>query len=226
MKNLRLIYHIVAITVYAVVASGCANDEGDARDSWYHDAPVARANAPETTAVGTIVPLDGSKSYDENDLALRYHWALVEVPAGSNATLNNRNLQNPSFLADVMGDFVVALSVDNGIWESETVEVTIKVLDCRPQIDAISANLAEPVPDAVVQVGATVSEECDEQQPYQYKWAFGSLPAGSRAVLNDPGVIAPSFLVDTLGEYVVTLVVTDALGRRSKQAFLTITAIE
>lgn len=42
-----------------------------------------------------------------------------------------------------------------------------------------------------------------------YSWTLTSFPAGSMAVLSDASSPTPSFMADTLGEYVISLVVSD-----------------
>ena len=45
--------------------------------------------------------------------------------------------------------------------------------------------------------------------PLTYSWHFQSLPAGSSATLTDPTTVSPTFIPDTKGVYVLTLVVND-----------------
>jgi 2',3'-cyclic-nucleotide 2'-phosphodiesterase (5'-nucleotidase family) len=42
-----------------------------------------------------------------------------------------------------------------------------------------------------------------------YKWSFISKPAFSMAVLSDPAVVRPTFVMDLFGDYVVQLIVSD-----------------
>jgi PKD repeat protein len=206
-----------------LAALGCAKDDNNGQGG-YPAAPIAVAKAAKTTAtVGDLVELDGSRSSDPEGLPLSFHWDFLEVPVGSSASLNSRTLRKPSFYADMAGKYVIALTVDNNYWVSDQVEVTLNVVACQPIIESLGALPETPEAGTLVQVAAIISEECGEQPPYEYKWAFSSLPAGSGATFNDAAVVAPSFLPDVDGDYVVTLVVIDALGRRSEYATRTVT---
>lgn len=226
MGNRRLAYQVLIAGVCALAALGCTEDETGVGGDGYPDVPEAVAKTVQSTAtVGDLVELDGSRSSDPDKLPLSYHWDFLEMPAGSSTGLNNRTLRNPSFVADLPGKYVVALTVDNSYWTSDQDDVTIKVVACQPVIESLGAVPEAPETDTFVQVSATVSEECGEKQPYQFKWAFISLPTGSGAIFNDAAVVAPSFLADVEGDYVMTLVVTDALGRRSEHSKLTVTVV-
>ena len=74
--------------------------------------------------------------------------------------------------------------------------------------------VADAGPDQTPLVGATVqltgagSTDADGQV-LTYAWTFQSRPAGSNATLSDPTNVAPTFVVDRAGSYVVRLVVND-----------------
>ena len=75
---------------------------------------------------GDTVQLDGSGSSDpENDL-LAYAWTL-SAPDGSSATLSDANIVNPTFAADVDGEYVATLEVNDGTSDSapDTVEIAV-----------------------------------------------------------------------------------------------------
>jgi len=55
-----------------------------------------------------------------------------------------------------------------------------------------------------------------------YSWEFVSEPPGSSATLSDPTAVSPSFMVDTLGDYIIKLVVTNSEGAASQPATVTI----
>ena len=47
-----------------------------------------------------------------------------------------------------------------------------------------------------------------------YEWSFASRPAGSAAALADGSSVAASFTPDVVGDYTVSLTVTDPAGAR------------
>ena len=90
-------------------------------------APVAHAGTAKTVTAGKVVVLDGNASSDANKDALTYKWTLTTKPTGSLATLALSNTSTPTFTADVVGQFVVSLSVNDGKVDSEkaaTVTIT------------------------------------------------------------------------------------------------------
>ena len=72
--------------------------------------PVATTSTP-TLLQGELAELDGSGSSSSCGRLLTYSWAFVSLPAGSSVVLNDPNIVNPSFVADVVGQYVVRLVV-------------------------------------------------------------------------------------------------------------------
>lgn len=88
-------------------------------------APVANAGAAQTIERGSVVTLSGSASSDANNDPLSYAWTLVSRPSGSSAVLTSTNAVNTSFSADVLGDYVARLVVNDGQVGSTPSTVTI-----------------------------------------------------------------------------------------------------
>ncbi|MBN1336451.1 MAG: hypothetical protein JXB39_10865, partial [Deltaproteobacteria bacterium] len=74
---------------------------------------------------GFTVALDGGSSTDADitecgiDEVLDYAWSLYSKPAGSTAELNDPYISNPSFEADYSGEYVIRLTVSDGIHEDD-----------------------------------------------------------------------------------------------------------
>lgn len=86
-----------------------------------NDWPVADCD-DGSGVVGETTTLDGSDSYDPEGADLAYIWAFAEVPAGSEATdgdITQSTLMTASFVPDVAGDYVVELTVNDGVQDSE-----------------------------------------------------------------------------------------------------------
>ena len=92
--------------------------------------PTANAGEDQPNAeVGTLVNLDGSASSDPNENTLSYSWTIAGQPDGSTATLSGETTANPSFTPDVVGDYLIELTVTNSKDDSDTDSVTITAVD-------------------------------------------------------------------------------------------------
>jgi hypothetical protein len=171
-------------------------------------APVANAGPDQTVAVNASVILDGNASTDADRNALTHQWALTSKPAGSTATLTNPGTATPRFTADVAGQYIGQLIVNDGTVNSapDTVIVTAGAGNTAPVANAGT--------DQTVAIGTSVvldgsaSRDADGNA-LVWKWALTTKPTGSAALLSDPSSARPSFLVDTAGEYVAQLIVND-----------------
>lgn len=93
-------------------------------------APVAVIKVVPTGSViqGTLIALDGTLSTDANLDPLIYSWVLTSLPSGSGAVLSNRRSPTPSFVADLKGDYVVQLVVDDGKVLSNAAKTTVTAI--------------------------------------------------------------------------------------------------
>jgi RHS repeat-associated protein len=170
--------------------------------------PVANAGLDQTVALKATVQLDGSASSDPDQDALTYSWSLLSRPQGSNASIANAAIVNPTFVADVAGNYVAQLIVNDGKTSSAPDTVSISTDNSIP--------IANAGPDQTVAVGSTVeldgsaSFDPDGAQLF-YAWALTTVPSGSAATLSDPAIAKPTFIADKPGTYVAQLMVGDGL---------------
>lgn len=87
--------------------------------------PVANAGTKQNTKASSTVTLDGSASSDVNSDTLTYSWSIEEKPTGSTASLSDASLVNPSFTADIVGDYVFQLTVNDGTLQSVADSVVV-----------------------------------------------------------------------------------------------------
>src|SRR5579859_1134478 len=80
--------------------------------------PVANPGNPQTVSVGSVVSLDGSASTDSDNHPLTYTWAILNKPATSQAALSSSTSAQTSFTADVGGDYLIQLIVNDGFLSS------------------------------------------------------------------------------------------------------------
>ena len=92
-------------------------------------APLARAMADRPAVqAGASVPLDGRTSFDFEGLPITYTWKLDSRPAGSAATLTSTNSAQTSFVADVPGQYVTSLVVNDGASDSKPSRAVVTAL--------------------------------------------------------------------------------------------------
>src|SRR5262249_38708189 len=153
-----------------------------------------------------VVQLDGSGSADPDGDALTFTWSILSAPVSSLATLSDLHAVKPTFVADVRGDYVVQLIVNDGLANSPPTTVTISTENSRTTADAGQ--------DQTVAVGATVqldgSASFDpDGDTLTYDWSLTTLPSGSSASLSDSTAAKPTFVADQAGTYIAQLIVND-----------------
>ena len=94
-----------------------------------NEAPTAIAGQDIVVQVLATVQLDGSGSFDPEGDPLTYQWQIISAPVGSAATLTNAALVTPQFIPNIIGEFVIALTVSDPIGEGSTDSVSITVVD-------------------------------------------------------------------------------------------------
>lgn len=80
--------------------------------------PIADAGLDIVTPEREVT-LDGSGSRDPDGDALTYAWSITYKPDGAAATLVNPTDVQPTLMADLAGDYVITLLVNDGVLTSE-----------------------------------------------------------------------------------------------------------
>lgn len=175
-----------------------------------NQAPVADAGPDQTVKVGSTVTLDGSASFDPEGGPLGFQWRIVSAPTGSTATLTGADTESPTFVADVVGDYVIELVVTDDRRQTGSDQVLVQAVENRVPI-------ANAGPDQQVTVGSRVTldgrgSSDPDGDPITFEWRFVSQPDGSTATLTGADTAQPTFTPDVAGEYILELVVTDPDG--------------
>ena len=193
--------------------------------------PSADAGPNQNVTSGTTVQLNcvGNDPNVPQKLPLTYKWAFTTKPGGSNATLSSTSIANPTFIADVTGDFVAEcvvtnsanLSSANNPSSKPTVTISTK---CGA---APTANPGSPqtvvVGDTVHLDGSKSGDACNgSSSGLTFKWSLLNQPPGSSATLSGDTTATPSFVPDVAGQYVVQLIVNN--GQPSQPVTVLITA--
>jgi hypothetical protein len=201
---LKPIFAFVGILVLCLSLSGC----GGGTDASTNVAPTANPGPSQNVVVGAVVSMDGSASKDSDGGSLTFKWTLIGKPIGSAASLTNPTYPNPKFTADLAGNYVVSLVVNDGKANSTvaTVSVTATVANAAPVANAgVNQNV---VIASTVTLDGTASTDANNDS-LSYKWVLQSKPATSSATLTGATSAKPTFKADIAGTYVATLVVSD-----------------
>jgi hypothetical protein len=174
--------------------------------STVNSAPAANAGPDQTGVVGQLIQLDGSGSSDVDGDPLTYQWTLLTQPSGSNATLTNATDVNPTLTLDKPGSYTAQLVVNDGTVNSAPDAVVVSTVNSAPAADAGLDQTG--VVGQLIQLDGSGSSDVDGDS-LTYQWSFTSIPPGSTAALSDPAMVAPTFVLDRPGVYVVQLLVND-----------------
>jgi len=194
----------MGILVLCASLYGC----GGGTDATLNVAPTDNPGPSQNVVVGAVVSMDGSASKDSDGGSLTFKWTLIGKPNGSAATLTNPTYPNPKFTADLAGNYVVSLVVNDGKANSTvaTVSVTATVANAAPVANAgVNQNV---VIASTVTLDGTASTDANNDS-LSYKWVLQSKPATSSATLAAATSAKPTFKADVAGTYVATLVVSD-----------------
>ena len=91
-----------------------------------NSAPIAEAGTDQSVTTNSLVTLDASASSDPDGDNLIYSWAFSSQPSGSNLVLSDAGAINPTFTPAQAGDYILSLTVNDGIDNSwpDTVSIT------------------------------------------------------------------------------------------------------
>lgn len=169
--------------------------------------PTANAGPDRPVAAGSTVRLNGSRSTDVDGDLLAFSWSFVTRPEGSTAELSNPSGVMPVFTADVAGEYVLQLMVNDGLAYSmpDTVRITTTA-NTAPEASAgvdQKANIGAPV-----QLNGMTSFDAEGAE-LRYNWSLLSKPRLSASVLSNSNSATPSLVPDKPGTYVAQLIVND-----------------
>lgn len=196
-----------------VVSDGALQSEPDSVVlSTSNSAPTANAGPDQTVALAALVQLDGSASADPDGDPLSFNWVLAEKPEASGTELSSTLVPNPTFVADVAGDYLIVLTVSDGVRSSEADAVRISVLNSAP-VAAAGADVAATVGESV-ELDGSASTDADGDT-LAFLWSLLVRPDGSTAELAGETLATPSLIPDVPGLYIAQLIVSD--GQASSQ---------
>ncbi|WP_349431031.1 putative Ig domain-containing protein [Methylomarinum sp. Ch1-1] len=180
-----------------------------------NNAPFADAGINPTVAVGASVTLNGGASFDDDGDALNYRWTLIAKPSTSQAVLSNAS---SAFSADVEGNYVAGLVVNDGQLDSAQSQVTISALqpNATPVLESID-NVSAPLGSTL-----TFDLNASDSDGDTLRYSVLDLPLPPGASLDAASgrfVFKPD--VNQIGVHELTFTVSD--GRAGDQQTVAIT---
>ena len=174
-----------------------------------NSAPVANAGSKQFVVFGasSTVTLDGTYSTDADNDQITYKWTLLQKPSSSAAVLSSTTSARPTFKADVAGDYVAQLIVNDGKVDSAPNSVIVAASAANVQPVANAGDDKNVTVNTVVSLDGTNSSDANfDTLTYQWDWMASPSTAPALSSATSP---KPTFTPSTAGTYVLTLTVSD-----------------
>jgi hypothetical protein len=166
--------------------------------------PVANAGLRQNIIAGTTVTLDGSGSFDADNNALTYTWSLVARPSGSTAVLSNPHAVKSTFVADVVGQYVGQLIVNDGRISGAPATVLITAApQQQPPVVSAGPNQTIELPVNSLTLNGSAVSIAPAGSPVAVQWIEVSGPGTVSFASATTPITQASFPV--AGTYVVQL---------------------
>ena len=170
--------------------------------------PVVSLTPTYSASLSQSVKLFDTSTDADGDELYR-QWKIIDQPDGSQPSLSKYEGKYPDLTADVAGDYVVELTVTDGLLSTKattTVTFTENHQNRPPTANNTQAMLAIEG----MTVSFTASESYDpDGDPLTFNWYFVSKPQGSNATIADPSAETTSFVADVSGQFAVSVEVSD-----------------
>jgi len=121
--------------------------------------------------------------------------------------LANATTAKPAFIADVAGNYVASLIVNDGKLDSSISSITVTAAAANVAPVANAGSIQSVVLGSVTLDGSASTDANGDT--LTYKWALLAKPIGSSATLSSTTSAKPTFTADLTGVYVASLVVND-----------------
>ena len=178
--------------------------------------PVANAGPNQTVNAGSTVQLSGTASTDTNGNPLAYSWAILSQPSGGSATLSNATIVNPTFVANLVGTYVVQLIVNDGTSSSAPVTTTI-IANAQPPVVNAGQNQTITLPVNSVTLSGSAT---DNGVPLTFTWSVVSGPG--TVTFSNPSSAVTTATFGSAGTYVLQLTASNSQNSASGTTTVTV----
>jgi hypothetical protein len=132
---------------------------------------------------------------------------MLSKPTSSSASLANATTAKPAFVADVAGNYVASLIVNDGKLDSTISSITVTAAAANVAPVANAGSIQSVVLGFVTLDGSASTDANGDA--LTYNWSLLAKPIGSSATLSSTTSAKPTFTADLTGVYVASLVVND-----------------
>lgn len=221
MKNFKELRKWGMLLVASIIVFSCTKEEPNVGEP-----PNADAGTDINAFVDSNVTLNGGNSSDPEGGALTFNWELTQSPSGSTASITNASSEQATFVPDVAGEYVAALTVtdEDGNTDSDDVIISATVNDNEaPEAVITDTNNQSIIPENdnnIINVGNTfqltgINSSDPEGDDLTYLWEVTSAPSNSNPTVANEETVTLDFVADLAGEYVISLTVDDGNGNQS-----------
>lgn len=222
---------------YGDYTIGLVADNGDAPsveatttitiDPCGNEAPTVDGITASPAAPGAGEAVSLSAAVADVDVAtcgltqgLSYAWILTSVPAGSSASVSDPSAPAPWFLADVPGDYDVALVVTDSTGRASIAGTsTVTASACgvgSPAITGVTVLPTAPVTGGLVEIAVQASDPdvatCGLDDDLTVWTEVVDSPAGAVAQVLNAQSVHPGLIPDVPGLWVLRSFVSDVAG--------------
>jgi len=171
--------------------------------------PIADAGPDQAVLlVDSLITLDGSGSWDEEGDPIDYQWSFISKPSNSQAEIAESTSVNPSFIADVNGDYEISLVVNDQSGSSDPDTVLVSFDNVVPVADAGLSQTVILGETATLDGTASYDANLD---PLMFSWAILTRPSGSMCQIDNEYDSVTTIQPDMAGEYTLSLIVNDGI---------------
>jgi len=190
--------------------------------------PVAKVTGHKVSKIGSVnwfTAEDSSASEGQN---LTYNWSLKSKPMQSKSVISDVNKPKGFVTPDVTGVYTVLLTVTNAenklTATQEILLIADEVLTNSEPVAVISTPLPGYIPKQKITLNATDSFDLDGAA-LTYQWTLNVPSTAHNVALANDTTEFVDFTVDGIGEYVITLEVSDGVLKHQVSQTITVTDI-
>jgi hypothetical protein len=220
---------LIALLGMSVILSACGGGGSSNKSPAKPIAVITTEAAANTTFSlkdgAVTVQLNAANSSSPRDAALTYRWELIARPTLSTADLNETENTDTKFTADIPGEYVASLIVNDGTLSSDAARITFIATSPVPvAITETTYNVSLGI-DSLGLDARTSQPPTGETGELDYQWSILEKPINSTGYMTNSERSQATLFLDIIGAYKLQLVVSYA-GVNSQPAIIIVTVSE